>query len=141
VIQFKKGDETTRLVESVVSYDTPEQATEAFDKVQQTTTTCKEWDLDEGGTVSRFKLTPSAFPNVADQTVAARVTSEFTVNAGSGDNPAPTNGFVTGDTVVARHQNNIVVVRHFAIGLGQQPNFASGDTEALVRAAVQKAQS
>src|SRR5688572_9376629 len=89
VIQFKKGDETTRLVESVVSYETPEQATEAFDKVQQTTTTCKEWDLDEGGTVSRFKLSPSAFPNVADQTVAARVTSDFTVNAGSGGNPAP----------------------------------------------------
>lgn len=136
--QFSKDEMSSRVVETVVSYEDAEQATEAFDKVQQTIGTCKQWDLDQDGTVSRFNLSAATFPNVAEQTAAARVTSEFSVNAGSGDNPAPTQGFVTGDTVIARHQNFIVVVRHFSIGVTAQPNFNAADTEPIVRSAVQK---
>lgn len=136
--QFFKGEETTRLVETVVTYENPEDATAAFNKVRDVTGTCKTWDLEEEGTVSRFELTTSEFPNVADETIAVRITSDFSVNAGSGAKPAPTEGFVTGDTVIARHDSTIVVVRHFSIGLGSQPSFAAADTEPAVRAAVQK---
>jgi len=136
--QFYKGEMTTRVVETVVSYENSEQATEAFDKVQETIGTCKEWEVDEAGTVSRFKLSGTSFPNVAEQTAGARVTSEFTVNAGSEQKSAPTEGFVTGDAVIARQQNFIVVVRHFSIGVSTQPNFNAADTEPIVRSAVQK---
>jgi hypothetical protein len=136
--QFFKGEMTTRVVETVVSYESPEDATEAFDKVQQAIATCKEWDVDAADTVSRLRLTPASFPAVGEQTAAARVTSEFTVNAGSADKPAPTEGSVTGDTVIARQQNFVVVVRHFSIGVGTEPNFNAADTEPIVRSAVQK---
>jgi hypothetical protein len=136
--QFFKGEMTTRVVETVVSYESPEDATEAFDKVQQAIATCKEWDVDAADTVSRLKLSPASFPAVGEQTAAARVTSEFTVNAGSADKPAPTEGSVTGDTVIARQQNFVVVVRHFSIGVGTEPNFNAADTEPIVRSAVQK---
>lgn len=137
-VQFSKGEPANRLVETLVTYETAEEATESFDRVQEVVGTCKQWDIDEAGTVSRFTLSSAPFPNVADQTVAARVTSEFTVNAGSDDQPAPTGGFVVGDTVIARHQNLIVVVRHFSIGLGEQPSFAAADTEPAVRSAVER---
>jgi hypothetical protein len=129
--QFSKDEDTNRVIETVVSYENPEQAIEAFDKVQQTIGTCKEWDVEEAGTVSHLKLSGATFPNVADQTTAARVTSEFTASGGTG-------GFVTGDTVIARKQNHIVVVRHFAIGISGQPNFNAAETEPIVRSAVQK---
>ena len=128
--QFSKDEMTNRVVETVVSYENAEQATEAFDKVQQTIGTCKEWDVDEAGTVTRFKLSGASFPNVAEQTVAARITGEFT-NSG-------VQGFVIGDTVIARQQNFVVVVRHFSIGVGAQPSFNAADTEPIVRSAVQK---
>lgn len=137
-VQFSKGEPANRLIETVVAYETPEEATAAFDRVQEVIGTCKQWDLDEAGTLSRFTLSSAPFPNVADQTAAARVTSEFTVNAGTDEQPAPTEGFVVGDSVIARHQNTIVVVRHFSIGLGEQPAFAAADTEPAVRSAVQK---
>ena len=136
--QFAKGEPANRLVETVVTYETPEDATEAFDRVQEVIGTCQQWDVDEAGTVSRLSLSSTPFPNVADQTAAVRVTSDFTVNAGSEDQPAPTEGFVVGDTVIARHQNTIVVVRHFSIGLAEQPAFAAADTEPAVRSAVEK---
>lgn len=128
--QFFKGEMTTRVVDTVVSYETPEQATEAFDKVQQTIGTCNEWDVDDAGTVTRFNLSGASFPNVAEQTVAARVTGEFTASG--------VRGFVTGDTVIARQENFIVVLRHFSIGVGTQPSFNAADTEPIVRSAVQK---
>ena len=137
-VQFAKGELTSRMVETVVTYDTPEQATEAFNKVEQTVGTCKQWDVDQAGTVSRFNLTPSTFPNLADQTVAARVTSEFNVDAGSAERPATMQGSVTGDTVVVRYQNQILVLRHFAVGVGQQPEFSAADTEPAARRAVEK---
>lgn len=136
--QFFKGEMTTRVVETVVSYESPEDATEAFDKVQQAIATCKEWDVDAAGTVSRLKLSSASFPAVGEQTAAARVTSDFTVNSGSADKPAPTEGSVTGDTVIVRQQNFIVVVRHFSIGVGTEPAFNAADTEPIVRSAVQK---
>lgn len=136
--QFYKGEMTNRVVETVVSYESPEQATEAFNKVQQTIETCKQWDVEAAGTVSRLSLSAATFPDVAEQTAAARVTSEFTVNAGSEDDPAPAEGSVIGDTVIARQQNFIVVVRHFAIGVGTEPNFNAAETEPIVRAAVEK---
>jgi hypothetical protein len=129
--QFSKDQDTNQVIETVVSYENPEQATEAFDKVQQTIGTCKEWDVEDAGTVSHLKLSGATFPNVADQTAAARVTSEFPASGGTG-------GFVTGDTVIVRKQNHIVVVRHFAIGIGGQPTFNAADTEPIVRSAVQK---
>ena len=137
-VQFAKGETTnpSRLVDTVVSYETAEEATEAFYKVEQTVGTCMEWDLDEGGTISRFKLASATFPNLGDQTVAARVTSDF--NAGSADKPAALTGFVVGDTVIVRTGNHIVVLRHFAIGLGQLPEFNTADTEPAARRAVEK---
>jgi hypothetical protein len=140
VAQFAKGEATnpSRLVEAVVAYETPEEATEAFSKVEQTVGTCKEWDLDEAGTVSRFKLASATFPNIGDQTVAVRITSDFKTAGGSGNNPAAVTGFVVGDVVVVRQGNHIVVLRHFAIGLGQQPDFTGADTEPSARRAVEK---
>jgi hypothetical protein len=137
-VQFAKGELTSRMVETLVAYETPEQATEAFNKVEQTVGTCKQWDLDQAGTVSRFNLTPATFPNLADQTVAARVTSTFNVDAGSAERPATMQGSVTGDTVVVRYQNHILVLRHFAIGVGEQPEFSATDTEPATRRAVEK---
>lgn len=128
--QFSKDEMTNRVVETVVSYENAEQATDAFDKVQQTIGTCKEWDVDEAGTVTRFTLSGASFPNVAEQTVAARITGEFTASG--------VRGFVTGDTVIARQQNFIVVLRHFSIGVGTQPSFNAADTEPIARSAVQK---
>jgi hypothetical protein len=137
-VQFARGEPSNRMVETLVTYESTEQATEAFDKVQQTVGTCKQWDLEQDGIVSRFNLSPSTFPNLADQTVAARVTSDFNVSAGSADNPAATLGFVTGDTVIVRYQNQILVLRHFSIGLGRQPEFSAADTEPAARRAVEK---
>lgn len=136
--QFYKGEMTNRVVETVVSYESPEAATEAFDKVQQAIATCKAWDVESAGTLSRLSLTAAEFPDVGEQTAAARVTSEFTVNAGSEDKPAPTEGSVIGDTVIARQGNFVVVVRHFAIGVGTEPDFNPADTEPIVRSAVDK---
>ncbi len=138
--QFAKGEATnpSRLVEAVVAYETPEDATEAFNKVEQTVGTCKEWDLEESGTVSRFKLASATFPNIGDQTVAVRITSDFKTSGGAANNPAAVTGFVVGDTVVVRQGNHIVVLRHFAIGLGVQPDFNGADTEPAARRAVEK---
>jgi hypothetical protein len=45
---------------------------------------------------------------------------------------------VTGDTVAIRQEATIVVIRHFAIGLGVQPQLATGETEPIARRAVEK---
>lgn len=137
-VQFAKGELTSRIVETLVTYETPEQATEAFNEVEQTVGTCKQWDVEQEGTVTRFNLSPTTFPNLADQTVVVRVTGDFNVNAGSAGDPAAVPGSITADTVVVRYQNHILVLRHFAIGVGQPPEFSAGDTEPAARRAVEK---
>ena len=140
VIQFSKGEATTRLVESVARYETVEQATAAFDQVEQAVQNCRQWDVTADDTVTTFTLTGAPFPNLADETLAVKVNGEFTVS-GEAAKGAPTDGFVTGDTVIVRHQGTIVVIRHFAIGLGTQPDLATGETEPIARRAVEKVQA
>ncbi|HEX2052631.1 MAG TPA: hypothetical protein VHJ78_02750 [Actinomycetota bacterium] len=137
-VQFSKGEVTTRLVENVVRYFSVEQATAAFDRVEQAVQNCKEWDVEADDTVTTFTLAPAPFPNLADETVAVKVNGEFTVSGEAADGGPPTDGFVTGDTVAVRQQSTIIVIRHFAIGLGTRPTLATAETEPISRRAVEK---
>jgi hypothetical protein len=136
VVQFSKG-ETTRLVETVVSYASVEEATAAFDQLEQLVESCKEWDVEEEGTVSRYRLSPTSFPTLTDETLAVRVDGDFTVPP-SGGITRSVDGRVVADTVMARYQGVIVVIRHFAIGLREAPQLNSAETEPIARRAVDK---
>jgi hypothetical protein len=136
VVQFSK-DETTRLVETVVSYASVEEATAAFDQLEQLVESCKEWDVEVEGTVSRYRLSATSFPTLTDETLAVRVDGDFTVPPSEGVTRS-VEGRVVADTVMARYQGVIVVIRHFAIGLGEAPQLNSTETEPIARRAVDK---
>lgn len=136
--QFAKGELTTRLVETLTSYGSAEDATRAFNQVQQVAQTCNEWDLDEEGTHSRFRLSLQEFPNLADQTLDARVDGDLTINADDSA-PGPTvPGFLVSQNIVALQGEVIIVINHFALGFGERPVLDTAATEPIARRAVEK---
>jgi hypothetical protein len=131
---YRAAEKSTNVfLELLVSYESEQEASKAFEEIQQAARGCTRWETTDASSESEFTLESLSFPKQGDDTLAVRVSGKFTPKA----NPHIL-GTATGETIVLRKGKLIGVLVQAAIGFFQPPALESKEMESITRKAAEK---